>query len=240
MVLRVHSLESFGTLDGPGVRFVIFLQGCPLRCRYCHNPDTWAVAGGMAMETEEIMVRIRSCKNFLRNGGVTISGGEPLLQSHELVELLNACRQEGFHSAIDTAGSLPLEETSEAIDAADMLLLDIKSLEDTIRRALTGHGNEMALATLDYCEKKNKSVWIRHVVVPGFTLNDDALRRLGTFLASYRCIKRAELLAYHKMGQKKYEALGIMDPLADTPELDAKDFVRAQKIFIDALKKNSK
>ncbi|MBO5307239.1 MAG: radical SAM protein, partial [Lentisphaeria bacterium] len=128
---RIHSFESFGTLDGPGIRFVIFFQGCPLRCKYCHNPDTWSVGGGREITVREIVAQVDSCRNFLRTGGVTLSGGEPLMQPRFAQALLNACRERGFHTALDTAGSLPLEQSRPVIDAADLLLLDIKALDRT-------------------------------------------------------------------------------------------------------------
>ena len=175
----LHSLESFGAVDGPGIRFVVFLSGCPLRCLYCHNPDTWEQKQTLRMTPPQVMEKIRSERSFLLRGGVTLSGGEPLMQPAFCEELLTLCRQEGFHTAIDTSGSIPLTQSRHAIDLADMLLLDIKDIDPEDCRMLTGKTNENALATLDHCEQTGKEVWIRHVLVPGYTLNPDKLRRLA-------------------------------------------------------------
>ena len=213
---RIHSFESFGTLDGPGIRYVIFLQGCPLRCKYCHNPDTWDSCSGKVMSIDEILPQIISCRSFLRTGGVTLSGGEPLLQRDFSFALLSACKEAGFHTALDTAGSLPLSNSQKVIDAADMLLLDIKSLDNTLCKSLTGKDNTNTLATLDYCESQNKRVWIRHVLVPSLTLNLEHLQKLAEYLAKYRCIERVELLPYHKMAAHKWQSLNLPDPLEST------------------------
>ncbi len=228
---RIHSLESFGTLDGPGIRFVVFMQGCPLRCRYCHNPDSWAPSGGTEMTVSELMRRINSCRNFLRNGGVTLSGGEPLLQPEFALELLTRCRAQHLHTALDTAGSLPLETTAPVIDAADMLLLDIKALDPELCLQLTGRDNRNELATLDYCEKTGKEVWIRHVLVPGWTLEENRLRELSEYLRSYRCVKRIDLLPFHNMAAFKWKALGLPEPLPGIPEPTEQELREARKLF---------
>ena len=228
---RIHSFESFGTLDGPGVRFVVFFQGCPLRCKYCHNPDTWDVQGGRPVAVREIMAQVESCRNFLRTGGVTLSGGEPLMQPRFALALLNACREKGFHTALDTAGSLPLSQSAPVIDAADLVLLDIKALDSAECRDLTGMDNANELATLDYCEKTEKPVWIRHVLVPGWTLDEDKLQKLADFLRPYKCIKRIELLPFHKMASFKWANLNLPDPLAETNEPSAEEVEKARQII---------
>ena len=210
---RIHSFESFGTLDGPGIRYVIFLQGCPLRCKFCHNPDTWDISSGKEMSVDEILPKITSCRSFLRTGGVTLSGGEPLLQKEFSLSLLQACKEAGFHTALDTAGSLPLSHSRSVIDAADMLLLDIKSLDSGICKNLTGKDNTCTLETLDYCESVSKKIWIRHVLVPNYTLNLEHLAVLAEYLSKYKCIERVELLPYHKMGAHKWQQLNLPDPL---------------------------
>jgi len=228
---RIHSIESFGTLDGPGVRFVIFLQGCPLRCLYCHNPDTWDVRGGREATVSELMKEIESCRNFIRSGGVTLSGGEPLMQPEFSRALLDRCREAGVHTALDTAGSLPLERSRPVIDAADLLLLDIKALDPALSRELTGADNANTLATLDYCEAAGKPVWIRHVLVPGWTLDRAKLEALAAFLEPYRCIEKVDLLAFHKMGCFKWRALGLPNRLRETPETTEAELRAAEALF---------
>ena len=227
----VHSIESFGTVDGPGIRLVVFCQGCPMRCKYCHNPDTWDIQGGRPVAVREIIAQVESCRNFLRTGGVTLSGGEPLMQPHFALALLNACREKGFHTALDTAGSLPLSQSAPVIDAADLILLDIKALDGAECRNLTGMDNANELATLDYCEKTEKPVWIRHVLVPGWTLDEDKLQKLADFLRPYKCIKRIDLLPFHKMASFKWANLNLTDPLAGTSEPSAEEVEKAQQII---------
>lgn len=227
---RIHSYESFGTLDGPGVRFVVFLQGCPLRCRYCHNPDTWECGGGRPVTSAEVMKAILSCRNFL-SGGVTLSGGEPLAQPEFAADLLCRCRAAGLHTAVDTAGSFPLSRSANVIDEADLLLLDIKALDDALCRELTGHGNFNTLATLDYCEQRGKPVWIRHVLVPGFTLVRERLTALAGYLSSYSCIQRIDLLPFHKMAEFKWKELRLHNTLAGTPEPEKEEIRMAEEIF---------
>ncbi len=209
MTGRVHSYETFGAVDGPGIRFIVFLQGCPLRCLYCHNPDTWDPADGTETSVDEIVAKVRSYRGFYRGGGgVTISGGEPMLQHEFVYELICALKAEGFHTAIDTSGIVPLSVCKKTVDAADMLLLDIKSLDPELSERITGssrclpHEKEL----LDYCESVGKRVWIRHVVVPGLTMEEEKLRDLADFLAQYKCIERIEPLPFHKLGEHKWEA----------------------------------
>ena len=228
---KIHSFESFGTLDGPGVRYIVFLQGCALRCCYCHNPDTWDVCGGEVFIVEEVMKKILSCRNFIKSGGVTFSGGEPLLQREFLSELLDACVEEKLHTAIDTAGSVPVAVSSGVIDKANMLLLDIKSLDDTLCRKITGQGNRNALDTLEYCEKTSKPVWIRHVVVPGLTMDERKLQELSQYLEKFNCVKRVDLLGYHKLGEFKWSSLGIENTLKDTPEPSKEEILSLQNLF---------
>ena len=227
----LHSLESFGAVDGPGIRFVVFLSGCLLRCLYCHNPDTWEQKQTLSMTPLQVMEKIRSERSFLCRGGVTLSGGEPLMQPGFCEELLTLCRQEGFHTAIDTSGAIPLEQSRRAIDLADMLLLDIKDIDPADCRTLTGKTNENALATLDHCERTGKPVWIRHVLVPGYTLIPAKLERLAEKLSGYRCVKRVELLPYHTMGLYKWEALGLTCKLADTPAPTDAEIAMANAYF---------
>ncbi len=231
MLGRIHSFESFGAVDGPGIRFIVFFQGCPLRCQFCHNPDTWHADGGREIEAAELVKNIAAYRNFIKNGGVTLSGGEPLMQPEFAREVLTLCKKEGFHTAIDTAGSLPLDKVRGAVEAADMLLLDIKTLDPDLCRELTGRDNRNALDLLNFCEKIGKTVWIRHVLVPGITLVETRLRELADFLQGYSCVKKVELLPFHQLGRYKWEALNEKYPLADTPEPSSEEIKEADKIF---------
>ena len=228
---RIHSIESFGTLDGPGIRYVLFMQGCPLRCLYCHNRDTRDLEAGMTMTAGEVLADILTYRNFIARGGVTLSGGEPLLQPAFACELLDGCREQRLHSALDTSGIIPLSESRPALDRADLILLDIKALDDDLCVALTGSSNRNALATLDYCETSGKTVWIRHVLVPGYTLDEARLNRLADFLLRFTCVRKTELLPFHKMGEYKWEALKSPYALTETPVPTDEEMRRARAIL---------
>ena len=211
---RIHSEESFGTLDGPGVRYVVFLQGCPNRCIYCHNPDTWDPNGGKTASVDELMSRIISCRNFIKNGGVTLSGGEPLMQKEFVREVLAACRKENLHTALDISGAVPLDSCREILDDADLILLDIKGVDSDSAGVLAGNPGcfANAMAILDYCEQNNKAVWIRHVLLKDLTCTEKNLQQLAGLLKPYNCIEKVELLAFHTMGFFKWEALKMTRP----------------------------
>lgn len=228
---RIHSFESFGTLDGPGIRFTVFLQGCPLRCLYCHNPDTRPADAGNIMTAAEVMKKITSCRTFLKNGGVTLSGGEPLFQKEFSLALLSACKAENFHTALDTSGALPVSETAPVLDAADLILLDIKALDDTLCRSLTQCSSKNTLATLDHCQKSGKPVWIRHVLLPGWTMDLEKLQDLADYLSDYSCVRRVDLLPFHKMGSRKWQSIGLTDPLENIQPPSPDDVRKAEKIF---------
>lgn len=229
----VHSVETFGTLDGPGVRYVLFLQGCSLRCRYCHNPDTWSKKGKNVTDSESAVKEILSYHSFIAKGGVTLSGGEPLLQPAFALDVIRRCKAEGLHTAIDTAGSVPLELSQEVIAEADLILLDIKSLDDKQSFSLTGMGNANTLATLEYCQSIGKPVWLRHVLVPGWTLEKERLEKLATYLKDFSCIEQVELLPYHNMGQYKWEQLNLNYTLKDVKEPSQDELIMAKKVFED-------
>lgn len=234
----IHSIETCGTVDGPGLRYVVFFQGCPLRCKFCHNPDTWKVNAGKETSVDELVEDILKYRNFIKNGGVTLTGGEPLLQADFAAELLKRLKSEGIHTAIDTSGAIPLEKCKEAVDTADLILLDIKSIDTVVAKDLTGKGNEDALALLDYLESTGKAVWIRHVVVPGITENYEAIEKLGQYLEKFTVIDRVEILPFHKMGEYKWKELGYNYELLDTktPEkasIDTiKDILRKHKLKV--------
>ena len=228
---RIHSIESFGTLDGPGIRYVLFLQGCPLRCLYCHNPDTLDPAGGKTMTTGDVLADILTYRPFIARGGVTLSGGEPLLQPAFACELLDGCREQRLHTALDTSGAVPLTRSAPALDRADLILLDIKALDADLCATLTGASPDNTLATLDYCESTGKAVWIRHVLVSGHTLDAARLERLADHLLRYACIRKIELLPFHKMGEYKWESLGYAYRLKDTPPPTDAQLQMAREIF---------
>jgi len=228
---RIHSIESFGTLDGPGIRYVLFMQGCPLRCLYCHNPDSRSLEAGTLMTAGEVLADIVTYRPYIKRGGVTLSGGEPLLQPEFVCELLDGCREQRLHSAIDTSGAIPLSAASPALDRADLILLDIKALDDDLCVPLTGASNRNTLATLEYCEAAGKAVWIRHVLVPGYTLDEARLERLADHLLRYACIRKIELLPFHKMGEYKWEALKCPYELKATPAPTDAQLLRARAIF---------
>ncbi len=232
----IHSYESFGAVDGPGIRFIVFLKGCLLKCLYCHNPDTWHknAADNFSVTTpEELIKQILKYKNFICNGGVTISGGEPLLQADFCYELIQLCKENNLHTAIDTSGAVPLEKSSKVIDVADMLLLDIKDIDAEDCKILTGIDNSNAFKTLEYCESINKPVWIRHVLVPEYTLKEDKLKRLADYLRKFSCVKRIDLLPYHTLGKYKWEQLGAEYKLEGIEPPSDEEVAKAKLIFKD-------
>jgi pyruvate formate lyase activating enzyme len=230
---RIHSIETFGTVDGPGIRHVVFLQGCALRCKFCHNPDTWNTGCGSEADSEDVVRQMLSYKSFIRGGGITISGGEPLLQPAFTRDICERAKAEGIHTAIDTAGSVPLEQSREVLECADLVLLDIKSIDDKQSWRLTGRGNTETLATLDYLGHIGKPVWIRHVLLPGWTLEESLLGRLADHIAPYRCIEQVELLPFHKMGEFKWKELGYQYTLLGTREPSDDEVAMASRIMRD-------
>ncbi len=240
---RVHSLESFGTVDGPGVRFVVFLQGCPMRCRYCHNPDTWRVDAGTEMTVDEILTQYDRNASFYQRGGITCTGGEPLVQMNFVLELFKKAKAKGIHTCVDTSGILFRPDDPDTVarydalcEVTDLFLLDIKHIENNAHKDLTGHSNENILAFARYLAAKNQPVWIRHVVVPGITDSEEEWTALGQFLATLPNVKALEVLPYHTMGVVKYEKLGIPYPLEGVPALDKKTAVRAREVILAARK----
>lgn len=210
-MLRVHSIETFGTHEGPGVRFVLFLQGCKLRCLYCHNPDTQAMTGGTMMSIEEIVEKVEKERVYFgEKGGLTASGGEPILQAEALGALFETLRARGIHTALDTNGALAIDEHIEHLLAhTNLVILDVKHLDDTKHRELTGKSNRNVLAFADYCENKGITMWLRHVLVPGYTDSDEHLNAWGAYFQNYKHVERAEILPYHTLGAYKYKKLGI-------------------------------
>lgn len=243
MVGHIHSIESFGTVDGPGVRLVIFFKGCPMRCLYCHNPDTWDPSGGTTMTVDEILSQYRASKSFYRNGGITATGGEPLLQMDFLIVLFEKAVQEGIHTTLDTSGitfqpnnKTFMNKLNRLLAVTNLILLDIKHINSAEHKKLTAHPNENILEFARYLDQKQVPVWIRHVVVPGITTNEQYLYELGSFLGTLHNIKALDVLPYHDMGKVKYKNMGIEYPLNGIPPLDKEDGIKARKTIIKAIK----
>jgi pyruvate formate lyase activating enzyme len=208
-MIRVHSIESLGTYDGPGVRMVIFVQGCNFRCLYCANPDTIKGDKGQLKSVDEIMTLARSQRPFFgKRGGITVSGGEPLLQAKELIPLFKMLKEEGFNTCIDTNGSVLNNEVEELLNYTDLVLLDIKEIDNMNHLKMTERGNEETLRMAQYLNERKLPVWVRYVLVPGYTDNQDHLHQLGQFLQSMDNVRKLEIQPYHKLGAHKYEALG--------------------------------
>lgn len=301
---KIHSIETFGTVDGPGVRFVVFFQGCPMRCRYCHNPDTWQTGDGTEMTAEEIMERFLRNAAFYKTGGITATGGEPMMQPEFLTELFSLAKERGIPTCLDTSGILFPAETAEAeccetetagaeccktetaetgcretempeaecreaqmpeaecreaertendssgipplrleeidrlLAVTDLVMLDIKHIRDEEHRKLTGHSNRNVLAFAKYLEKKQIPVWIRHVVVPGITFDEEELTELGNFIGKLSNLEKLEVLPYHALGEVKYENLGIDYALKGTPQLTKEEAALAENIIKAAMKKS--
>ena len=218
----LHSVETMGLLDGPGTRTIFFLQGCPLRCLYCHNPDTWDVNKGKEYTPEELMNEIIKYKSYMdySKGGVTFTGGEPLLQTDFLLEVCRLCKDKGISVAIDTSGFIFNDKVKRLMEYTDLVLLDIKNYDPVVYKALTGVSLNPTLKFLDYLKEKNIPTWVRYVVVPNLTDNLDAVRKLSDYLDGYPNVKKIELLAFHKMGEYKWKELGLDYKLTDTKEPD--------------------
>lgn len=240
----IHSIETCGTVDGPGLRYVIFLQGCPMRCQYCHNPDTWEPGIGDQMTVDEVLKSFYNNLAFYKNGGVTVTGGEPMMQMDFLIELFTKLHADGVHTCLDTSGIMfqpnnkTFREKAEKLFAVtDLVMLDIKHIDDEKHKVLTSHSNERILAFAKYLDEKGIEIWIRHVVVPGITLYREYLERLGEFMATLKNVKALDVLPYHTMGKVKYENLGMEYPLGDTREATKQEAVAAKNIILLGYKK---
>jgi len=230
---RIHSFQSLGTVDGPGVRSVIFMQGCPLRCICCHNPDTWDFSGGEEKGVEELVDRVLRYKAYYgSDGGVTVSGGEPLMQASFLTELFKELKRRGIHTALDTSGCILDDKVKELLGYTDLVLLDFKytSQEDYLQ--YTKMEMRRALEFISYLESINKPTWIRHVIIPGLNDDEESIDRIVSLKAEYTCIEKLELLPFRKLCLEKYDELGIEFPLKDTPE--------AKQSFIDEIYRKNK
>lgn len=236
---RIHSTESFGTLDGPGIRYVLFLQGCPMRCLYCHNPDTWDISDGSEMSADEVLAEYAKNKDFYKKGGITVTGGEPLLQARFVAELFEKAHAQGIHTCIDTSGITYSEKNRELFDKilsnTDLVMLDIKHIDGECHKQLTGHSNENILKFAKYVDTFGVDIWIRHVVVESYTDSHEHLFALGKFIGTLKNLRALDVLPYHTMGKHKYSALGLDYPLADMPALSQSAALNAKKIILDGI-----
>jgi pyruvate formate lyase activating enzyme len=232
----IHSQESFGTVDGPGIRYLIFLQGCPMRCQYCHNPDTWQTGIGTPITVDEILRNYNKNRPFYERGGLTVTGGEPLLQIDFLIELFSRAKAEGIHTCIDTSGVTFREghlsyrkKLDVLMEYTDLVMLDIKHIDPVKHLDLTGQPNDGILAFARYLSDKGIAIWIRHVLVPGVTDDLGDLYRLGEFIGGLKTVKALDVLPYHTMGVGKYESMGLDYPLAGVEAAGKDEAIAARK-----------
>ena len=241
----IHSTESCGTVDGPGVRFVVFFKGCPMRCAYCHNPDTWTMQGGTEMTVDELLEEFDKKKFFYKTGGITATGGEPMVQIDFLTELFTEAHQRGIHTCLDTSGvtfrpddSEYLKKVDKLLEVTDLVMLDIKHIDPEQHKILCQQPNDNILAFAEYLDKKEIPIWIRHVVVPHITLNKEYLHRLGLFIGKLKMVKALDVLPYHDMAKPKYEELGMEYPLKDIEPATKEMAMAARKIVLQGFKES--
>jgi len=237
---RVHSLETFGLVDGPGVRCVVFLQGCPMRCQYCHNPDTWNMNAPEAKEwtSADLFKKVFRFKPYWKdNGGITVSGGEALLQMDFLIDFFTIAKKNKVHTCIDTSGitfredPAYLEKFDRLMELTDLFLLDLKEMDEEKHRALTGHSNRSILRMAQYLSDHGKAMWIRHVLVPGLTDDEAGLIAMREFIAALSTVEKVEILPYHTLGLFKWQNLGIQYPLEGVPTPTEEEVDRAKKLL---------
>lgn len=241
---RIHSLESFGTVDGPGVRYVVFFQGCPMRCLYCHNPDTWSMSGGEEMESDYILEQYERNKGFYRGGGITATGGEPMMQMDFLIELFTKAKERGIHTCLDTSGIAfkpqneeIVKKTEELLKVCDLIMLDIKHIDPEIHKKVASQPNDGILKFAEFTAEKGVDLWIRHVVVPNLTDDDKYLFDLGYFIGGLSNLKALDVLPYHTMGKVKYEKLDMEYPLGDTPAMDKDEVIKKKEVILNGIRK---
>ncbi len=230
---KIHSIESFGTVDGPGIRFVLFLQGCNLQCKYCHNRDTWDINKGTYHSVDDIFDKIIKYKNYIMpSGGVTITGGEPLLQAKFLINLFKKLREENIHTCIDTAGMVPItDDIKELLSLTNLVLLDIKHIDDTKCKNLVGKSNTLELNFAKYLSDNNIPVWIRQVLIPGYTDDEKDLIDLKNFIATLTNVKKVELLPYHSIGKYKWKELNQNYDFNSVKDADSDAINKAKTIL---------
>lgn len=244
MMGYIHSTESCGTVDGPGIRFVVFFQGCPMRCAYCHNPDTWTPNTGNQMSVDEILAEFMSKKEFYKSGGITCTGGEPLLQIDFLTELFEACHRLNIHTCLDTSGITYRRENQEKFDrlmaVTDLVMLDIKHIDPVVHQKLVLQPNEHIIEFARYLDEKHVPLWIRHVLVPTITDKPEDLERLGTFIGTLTNLEALDVLPYHTMGVAKYRNLGIPYRLEGIEPATKERAIAARDIILKAARKSRK
>ncbi len=230
---KIHSIDTFGTVDGPGVRFIVFMQGCHLQCKYCHNRDTWDINSGEYISLDDLLKNIEKYKPYITpNGGVTVSGGEPLLQPHFLISLFKELKKRKIHTAIDTSGMVELTDTiKEVLSLTDLVLLDIKHIDSKKCKDLVGFENTRELKFAKYLSDNNISIWIRQVLVPGYTDDENDLLKLKDFIKSLKSVERVEILPYHNLGEYKWKELNLEYALKDVRQANIDDVNRAKKIL---------
>lgn len=229
---NISSIETMGLVDGPGIRFVVFMQGCPMRCIFCHNPETWNTKEKLLMEPLELIKRYQKYHNYYINGGITFTGGEPLMQPEFLIETLKICKNFGIHTCLDTSG-FGIGKYEEILKYIDLVIYDIKALEPTKYFEITGKNINESLKFLEICEKMNVPLWIRQVIVPGINDNEEYILKLKEYISTIKNVEKIELLPYHTMGTNKYEQLGIPYRLKGTKDMSNEKVNELYKILID-------
>lgn len=240
----IHSKESFGTVDGPGIRYVLFMQGCPLRCIYCHNPDTWETGKGEKITPDEVLQEFNKNRSFYSKGGITVTGGEPLLQVDFLTELFKKAKAENIHTCIDTSGityntdnPAYMQKLDELMKYTDLVMLDIKHIDPESHKKLTSKDNGRVLDFAKYLETKKIPLWVRHIIIEGYTDKPEDLRKLGEFIGKLKNLKALDVLPYHTMGVNKYKEMGISYPLEGMEALPMEKAVEAKKYILEGVKK---
>ncbi len=227
----INSIETMGLVDGPGIRFVVFLQGCFLRCTYCHNPETWDLRKGLEMTPSELVRKIESYKAYFgEDGGVTFSGGEPLLQPEFLIETMKLCHEKGINNCLDTSG-FGTEKDEDVLKETDLVILDIKAIGNEKYQNITGKSIDKFNDFLNLCQKLNKRLWLRQVIVPGTNDNEQSILEMKEFIQKINNVEKIELLPYHDYGKEKYDALGLNYRLKETPNMDLNELEKLKKIL---------
>lgn len=232
---RVHSIETFGTVDGPGIRFILFMQGCPLRCKYCHNRDTWDVKGGTEYTTDEIIEQVKKYSSYMKfsGGGLTVSGGEATLQPEFLKDLFKKAQENEIHTCLDTSGFVNIDVIDPVLDYTNLVLLDLKHMIPEKCKDLVGVSIDKTLEFAKHLSDRNIPVWIRHVLVPGITDDRENLELMGKFISTLKNVDRVELLPYHTLGVHKWENMGFEYELKDVPDATSEDIEKASKILAE-------